>query len=138
MLSQIYAETNFSFWHRGQHRTLPTQRGIRQGCKAAPILWASFAAWILEMAAHAHGWDWIRQVITAYADDFCLHCLLNSSMEVHDAIAKVGAFLDLHNGWPDDQQGQNNCTFEAAWTWEGQDLQTLYQTNQRRALHLYP
>ena len=95
MLSQIYAETNFSFWHRGQHRTLPTQRGIRQGCKAAPILWASFAAWILEMAAHAHGWDWIRQVITAYADDFCLHCLLNSSMEVHDAIAKVGAFLDL-------------------------------------------
>ena len=95
ILSQIYDQTTFSFWHRGQYRTLPTQRGIRQGCKAALILWACFCAWILETAAQTNDWDWIREVVTAYADDFCLHCQITSSADFHVAIAKVGKFLDL-------------------------------------------
>lgn len=95
MLKQIYASTNFSFWHRGQFRTLPTFRGIRQGCKAAPILWACFAAWILETTSEKNGMDWLREVLTAYADDFCLHSIFRSSTEFHLMITKVGNFLDL-------------------------------------------
>ena len=95
MLSQIYDKTSFSFWHRGQYRSLPTQRGIRQGCKAAPILWTLFSAWILENAAQINGWEWLCDVVTAFADDFCLHSLIESMDDFSNTLTKVGAFLDL-------------------------------------------
>ena len=95
MLSQIYDKTSFSFWHRGQYRSLPTQRGIRQGCKAAPILWTLFSAWILENAAQINGWEWLCDVVTAFADDFCLHSLIESMDDFSSTLTKVGAFLDL-------------------------------------------
>lgn len=95
LISQIYDQTTFSFWHRGHFRELPTKRGIRQGCKAAPILWACYCAWILEASAQINDWDWLRDVVTAFADDFCLHCQIMSSFDFHVAITKVGNFLDL-------------------------------------------
>jgi len=95
MLRHIYEHTSFSFWHRGQSRTLPTHRGIRQGCKAAPILWSCFAAWILETAAATNGWAWLHEALTAYADDFCLHSIFRSVADFHLTISKVGTFLDL-------------------------------------------
>ena len=43
-LHHIYGRTTCEFIHRGEFRTFETHRGIRQGCSAAPILWAILAA----------------------------------------------------------------------------------------------
>ena len=94
-LANIYTETYFSFHHRGHHRTFPTKQGIRQGCKAAPILWACYAAVILEDTAHAVSWEWILQSITVFADDFCLHCLCNGVDDVKRSLTHIGKFLDI-------------------------------------------
>ena len=51
LLKCVYNTTRYEFEHRGAFRSVTTRRGIRQGCKAAPILWSCFAAWILETAA---------------------------------------------------------------------------------------
>ena len=46
-LNAIYFETSSTFVHRGQTRHLETSKGIRQGCKAAPTLWAAYATGLL-------------------------------------------------------------------------------------------
>ena len=94
-LVNIYRETSFSFSHRGHQRTFKTQQGIRQGCKSAPILWACFAAVILENTATATSRDWMLQSITAFADDFCLHCLCMCAQDVKKSLAHIGRFLDI-------------------------------------------
>ena len=55
-LKSIYSTTTFSFTHRGQHRSFETRKGIRQGCKAAPILWCCFSVLILSKIADATTW----------------------------------------------------------------------------------
>ena len=95
MLAQIYSDTCFSFQHRGHTRSIPTKQGIRQGCKAAPILWACFAAVILETTAAAVNWEWISQSITVFADDFCLHCICNGVDDVKRSLTHIGKFLDI-------------------------------------------
>ena len=81
-LTHIYTDTSFVFTHRGQERFVHTFQGIRQGCKAAPILWACFSAVILESAEHQFGTEWLRQVVTTYADDFCLHFQFRSPTDL--------------------------------------------------------
>lgn len=94
-LANVYSETSFSFQHRGQHRVFNTKRGIRQGCKAAPLLWACFAASIMTDVAQLTDWEWLYNSVTAYADDFCLHCLCHNADDLHRSLKYVGRFLDL-------------------------------------------
>ena len=47
LITHIYRCTTFQFHHRGETKTFDTTRGIRQGCKAAPILWCIYIGWIM-------------------------------------------------------------------------------------------
>eukprot|EP00435_Cladocopium_sp_Y103_P014281 s3225_g3.t1 len=95
LLMTIYSHTTFSFQHRQQHRVFPVNKGIRQGCKAAPILWCCFVAHVLHQTASAINFQWIVDFLTAFADDFCLHCLFDSSADVHAHLRNIGCFLDI-------------------------------------------
>ena len=95
ILIQFYHQSSFSFRHRGQTRTFRTFRGIRQGCKSAPLLWACFAGYLLEHAMNMIDPQWILDMVTGFADDFCLHQTFTSSADVHHAIQNCGRFLDV-------------------------------------------
>ena len=41
LLRNIYHSTGFDFVHKGEFRHVSTFKGIRQGCKCAPILWGT-------------------------------------------------------------------------------------------------
>ena len=47
----------------------PTGCGIRQGCRAAPVLWTGFTNLIFEALSTEIEAAWIRKAITIYADD---------------------------------------------------------------------
>eukprot|EP00435_Cladocopium_sp_Y103_P055446 s1325_g18.t1 len=95
LLMNIYSKTTFSFTHRNQTRVFDVQRGIRQGCKAAPILWCCYVAHVLTRTASLLDFQWIADMLTAFADDFCLHCLFESSHDVHVTMRNIGCFLDI-------------------------------------------
>ena len=94
-LLHLYQQTSVSFRHRGQERRFTAHRGIRQGCRSAPLLWACLVGHILEKAIDLIDWNWIRDMFTGFADDFCLHQILARAEDIAPAVRKCGLFLDL-------------------------------------------
>ena len=95
LLHQIYQNTTFEFCHRGHHRTVPTFKGIRQGCKCAPILWCIFCADILTQFAAMTSWRTLLEILTVYADDFCQHQTFTSLESFEHALRNAGKLMDL-------------------------------------------
>ena len=95
ILKSIYQHTTFSFTHRGEHRHFTTSRGIRQGCKAAPILWSCFAGLLLGKISDALTWAWMITHILMYADDITLYELLNHPDDVKLFLQNVGIVFDI-------------------------------------------
>ena len=90
-------------WHRSLHYHLkvadataavPVQRGVRQGCRIAPMLWAISTVLIMRRAAEAIGSSWAREHLTAYADDFHAGEIIHRSEDLTRALWRLGAFLD--------------------------------------------
>ena len=94
-LNAIYFETSSTFVHRGQTRHLETSKGIRQGCKAAPTLWAAYATGLLLKIGQHLGEHWLYKCITMYADDGCLHEVVTSPEQFRLLLSKIGTTLDL-------------------------------------------
>ena len=65
-LEAVYANTSFQFTHRDETRSVPTWRGIRQGCKSAPTLWCIFTGYLLELLGVCTSTDWMLQCNTLY------------------------------------------------------------------------
>ena len=102
LLKHIYHDTGFDFTHKGEFRHVNTFKGIRQGCKCAPILWALYFVQIFT-ALHEHcPWDWLQQCITAFADDICQHDEFHSPEDFLVLLQRVGHLLDCleHAGLP--------------------------------------
>ena len=94
-LNAIYCQTDFTFQHRGQTRRVATSKGIRQGCKAAPTLWAAYATHLLlDICKHIDA-QWLYECLTLYADDGCMHEVVTSPEQFRNLIHKVGSTLDL-------------------------------------------
>ena len=94
-LLQLYQQTTFSFRHRGQERKFQAFRGIRQGCRSAPLLWACLVGHILEQAIALIDWSWIKDMFTGFADDFCIHQMIQQAEDIPLALSRCGTFLDL-------------------------------------------
>ena len=95
LLRSIYSQTSFSFNHRGHSRTFETLRGIRQGCKAAPILWCCYAALILTRAAESMSWTWVMEHILMYADDILIYHIVHHQHDVPVFLKQVGQLFDI-------------------------------------------
>ena len=95
LLQGIYAQTTYSFEHRGVSKCFLTHKGIRQGCKAAPCLWSAYAAVLLLQTAEHINWQFVTHFITTFADDFCIHQLFTSVVEFEALLSALGVILDL-------------------------------------------
>ena len=94
-LQAVYHATSYSFQHRGQTRSFGTSKGIRQGCKAAPILWAAYLTDILLELCKQTDEHWLYQCNTWYADDGCLHEVVTSSEQLKLTLHRIGQTLDI-------------------------------------------
>ena len=94
LLRNIYHSTGFDFLHKGEFRHVSTFKGIRQGCKCAPILWALYFIQIFN-ALHEHcPWDWLQQCLTAFADDICQHDEFFCPEDFEILLRRAGHLLD--------------------------------------------
>lgn len=73
LIQHLYQNTSYTFHHRGQTRHIKTERGIRQGCKAAPAYWTAYIAGIILTLESQTSIQWVAGHLTAFADDICAH-----------------------------------------------------------------
>ena len=90
-------------WHGGTRypvatthatRRVPVNRGVRQGCCAAPLIWACVVSWVLERLEPYLTMEWIQKCMTIFADDFYIACTFTSEEQLHQTLRFVGLILD--------------------------------------------
>ena len=70
-------------------------KGVRQGCKAAPLLWTVLVYELFQQLQCTTGSQWIRDFVTAFADDFNIACPIHSSDDLGTHLRCIGQLLDL-------------------------------------------
>ena len=95
LVSHIYRDTQFCFQHRGQTRSFETRRGIRQGCRSAPILWSLYIGWILHKYGMQTDFQWMTNQNSIFADDWCLYDTFDSPHDLQVLLLRVGKLITL-------------------------------------------
>ena len=97
VLLQWHVDTKYILTYKGHTSTVPTYKGVRQGCRGAPFFWASFVALILNEVAKLTSTAWMHSSCTFYADGGHL-CFSFKSMEgqVLDTLTKFGMTVNLN------------------------------------------
>ena len=80
MVIQLHSSTSYSMGRNGQTSTVQTTSGIKQGCKAAPVLWTSLTLALLDRIATRWGTDskQVALALTVFADDFLYQGILRN------------------------------------------------------------
>ena len=69
ILTLWHQETGYYLFSHGEETHIPVGRGLRQGCKAAPLLWNIYVLLFLaELSKHVDR-QWILTCLNFYADD---------------------------------------------------------------------
>eukprot|EP00438_Fugacium_kawagutii_P009842 Skav202175 [mRNA] locus=scaffold482:136944:141335:+ [translate_table: standard] len=72
-----HKQTKYHVVHRNESHPIPTRRGIRQGCPAAPLLWTAFVHLCLTKMQRHIPLTWIKHHLTIFADDFHMAGVIN-------------------------------------------------------------
>ena len=98
LLSTWHEHTTYVVQHDDGDCPIPTGRGVRQGCKAAPGLWNCFVLLFCQQLLDFIPLTWIQQNITVYADDFHIGAVFTSYDEFRTLQKYLGIiFLALQN-----------------------------------------
>ena len=95
LLRNWHTDTQYHIDHKPYHAEVPTMQGVRQGCKAAPFLWACGMRQLLAELQHRTSLAWGHDVLTLFADDFLLQCFFSSEDELHLHLKYCGILFDL-------------------------------------------
>lgn len=81
--------------YKGHCNHVDVKLGVRQGCRAAPFLWASSMSRLMSKLAKLTSSDWILRVLTLYAYDFLLQCEVHGEQDLWDHLHLLGILFDL-------------------------------------------
>ena len=90
-------------WHRNTYyhvninqaeRKVPVTRGVRQGCCAAPFIWACVISLVFERLESKIPCWWIQKYLTIFADDFHMASVFRSETELQQTLIYFGIVLD--------------------------------------------
>ncbi|CAE6971438.1 unnamed protein product [Symbiodinium sp. CCMP2592] len=93
-----HSEISYVLTHLGHTAKVEAQRGLRQGCKLAPLLWTLALAQIYrELLAEGDSLltaPWLEQSSTIYADDIHLKDTMQNTRELDDMVYRFSKMLD--------------------------------------------
>ena len=95
LVASWHEGTNYNLVFRGETTSIRVGRGLRQGCKIAPLLWVTFMDLFLQQLAALVGFPWIMECLTIYADDVHVGCQFLSEFSLHTHLTNIGHALDV-------------------------------------------
>ena len=95
LMQAFHFGTRYHLQFQGQFYPIDVSLGVRQGCKAAPILWACLMVGFLHRAAQSVDPVWLQKHLTIYADDIHIGVPYHCIAELQDALHKIGLLLDI-------------------------------------------
>ena len=95
LLRHVYDCTVRTFNYKGTQRSYRARKGIRQGCSAAPTLWALYTVAFFQQLSGILPPQWVREMITLFADDMCVHFSYWNLQELEQQKSFLGEILDL-------------------------------------------
>ena len=90
-------------WHHNTHyhidvnntcRSIPVNRGVRQGCSIAPFLWATVMALLITELQNSIPQQWLLDHLTIYADDIHVFSLFRDADELSQTIKYFELIID--------------------------------------------
>lgn len=93
LLTHWHSDTHYVIQTHSSITMVPVERGLRQGCKAAPWLWNSTLALILTDLARIIDISWLRRNTNLYADDIHAGDLFQSEQELYAILRNFAAIL---------------------------------------------
>ena len=72
-----------------------TGKGVRQGCRLAPILWSCFTGWLMSKLVPVLSNSDLHYLLTLFADDTLCQWEVNDVEQVHRVIKQIGFLLDF-------------------------------------------
>ena len=72
-----------------------TGKGVRQGCRLAPILWCCFTGWLMSRLMPLLSEREIEHLLTFFADDTLLQCEVARADQVEQVLRLIGFTLDF-------------------------------------------
>lgn len=94
LLSEWHDQTAYIVNDGITQQRVATGRGVRQGCRAAPVLWTSHTLHLFYKLRDLIDATWIKQCLTVFADD--LHCceVFRSETQLQAVLQRIGILLD--------------------------------------------
>ena len=95
LLSLWHQETNYNLFSNGEESAIPVGKGVRQGCRAAPLLWNGYMWLFLVELSQVVSPTWVLQCMNVYADDCQMGDLFESQTELQQLICNIQKTLQL-------------------------------------------
>lgn len=87
--------TRYNLMFQGQTTSIPVNIGLRQGCKAAPLLWVLYMNYFVSQLSQKIDPTWLAETLTIYADDIHVGAIFYSIEEYHRCRQRFGCILDV-------------------------------------------
>lgn len=94
LLAQWHTGTSYCVEQAGESVLVETTKGVRQGCRAAPLLWNCFLDRFFRQLASKVSIDWVQKTLTAFADDIHHGTVFKSRQQLMCEISRIGLILD--------------------------------------------
>ena len=92
LLSWLQA-CSYDLYVEGQCAHIPTNRGVKQGCPASPLLFAAFMTLITRRLSSRLTAEWVAQYLTMFADDFHVGKCFQGYHELETFSAQIGFII---------------------------------------------
>eukprot|EP00435_Cladocopium_sp_Y103_P050202 s1727_g15.t1 len=93
LLGTWHSNTSYIVTHHNMTDSHDTNRGVRQGCVAAPQLWGCLMHMLMEQYGKIVGLEWLLYHLTIFADDIHLCQLIHTAADLQSAIDRFGQFI---------------------------------------------
>ena len=94
LVQQLHHRAQYIYCSGSQNGFTTTSNGIKQGCVIAPYLWNYFSLLFLSRLAAQRGDEWIRRVLTLFADDVWGAWVIRSELDLDQAVLDVSLILE--------------------------------------------
>ena len=94
LMAQWHSDTDYCVEHSGRSELVSTGCGVRQGCRAAPLLWNCFLDQLFQKLSHKINPEWVKKTLTAFADDIHQGSIFRSKHQLMTELTRLGFLLD--------------------------------------------